>query len=107
MSIIIYAVEKTPDSNLPQPEAVTDRIAGKVLQTPVEVYRCPSDPTSEINPMRGDYGTSNYSGNHGNLSLPRWTTGRAIGVLARPDGDAPESQWHHVLEFENQNCRHH
>ena len=26
--------------------------------------------------MRGDYGTSNYSANFGNLPLPRWTTGR-------------------------------
>jgi prepilin-type processing-associated H-X9-DG protein len=48
----------------------------KFLQTHLPIYRCPSDTTSTTNPMRGNYGTSNYSGNHGSLSLPRWTTGR-------------------------------
>lgn len=46
------------------------------VQSELPIYRCPSDPTSPTNPMRGNYGTSNYSGNHGNLTLPRWTTGR-------------------------------
>lgn len=61
---------------IPSPEALTNRGGEKLLQLHLPVYRCPSDPTSIANPMRGDYGTSNYSGNHGDLPLPRWTTGR-------------------------------
>ena len=64
------------ENPLPAADGLTDRRGNNVLQTRLEVYRCPSDPTSAANPMRGNYGTSNYSGNHGDLSLPRWTTGR-------------------------------
>ena len=47
-----------------------------LLQAPVSVYRCPADLTTDLNPMRGDYATSNYSGNFGDSALPRWITGR-------------------------------
>lgn len=77
---IFFGVRQQPDWNLPTADAWTDEDLGIVLQTPIENYRCPSDPTSPTNRMRGNYGTSNYSGNHGNLSLPRWTTGRQAAL---------------------------
>ncbi|GAB4136358.1 MAG: DUF1559 domain-containing protein [Planctomycetaceae bacterium] len=39
--------------------------ANALLQTNIPGYRCPSDPTPDINPLRSNYGTSNYSGNAG------------------------------------------
>ena len=45
------------------------------LQRTIPHYRCPSDPTEETNSMRSNYGTSNYSGVHGNVALPRWAPG--------------------------------
>jgi prepilin-type N-terminal cleavage/methylation domain-containing protein/prepilin-type processing-associated H-X9-DG protein len=42
-----------------------------LFQTPLAVYRCPSDPTPEPNPLRGEYATSNYSGNYGHVPPPR------------------------------------
>lgn len=41
------------------------------FQKAILVYRCPSDPTPKTNPLRGDYGTSNYSGNYGHIPPPR------------------------------------
>jgi prepilin-type N-terminal cleavage/methylation domain-containing protein len=61
---------------LPAADALGERSRQPIFQTRFAVYRCPSDPTSAANPMRGNYGTSNYSANIGDLSLPRWTTGR-------------------------------
>lgn len=39
----------------------------RVMQQVIKSYRCPSDPTPAANPLRGGYGTSNYSGNYGHL----------------------------------------
>lgn len=63
------------DNPLPDAETV-DSTGRKMFQLHLAVYRCPSDPTSIINSMRGNYGTSNYSANYGDNSVPRWTTGR-------------------------------
>ncbi len=63
-------------STLPAADALMGSKKKRWLQTELPVYRCPSDTTSPTNRIRGNYGTSNYSGNHGSLSLPRWTTGR-------------------------------
>ena len=71
-------------SQMPPADALIGRRKEKLLQTHIENYRCPSDTTSATNPMRGDYGTSNYSGNHGSLSLPRWTTGRGTAFWPGP-----------------------
>jgi hypothetical protein len=68
--------EEFEKPNLSAADASFGRSNQKLLQTHIDVYRCPSDPTSATNSMRGNYGTSNYSGNHGSMSLPRWTTGR-------------------------------
>jgi prepilin-type N-terminal cleavage/methylation domain-containing protein/prepilin-type processing-associated H-X9-DG protein len=43
----------------------------KLFQTALAVYRCPIDPVPNPNPLRGDYGTSNYSGNYGHIPPPR------------------------------------
>jgi prepilin-type processing-associated H-X9-DG protein len=43
----------------------------KDFQTILSVYRCPVDPAPELNPLRGDYATSNYSGNYGDVPPPR------------------------------------
>lgn len=58
----------------------------KLLQTKVEIYRCPADRTADMNAMRGGLGTSNYSGNHGDQPLPRWLPGRAVPLWpGQPD----------------------
>lgn len=43
----------------------------KLFQAALAIYRCPADPAPEKNPLRGDYGTSNYSGNYGHIPSPR------------------------------------
>jgi prepilin-type N-terminal cleavage/methylation domain-containing protein/prepilin-type processing-associated H-X9-DG protein len=49
----------------------------QLFQTAIPVYRCPVDPAPNPNPLRGDYGTSNYSGNYGHIPPPRL---RALGM---------------------------
>ena len=44
----------------------------KVTQTGLPVFRCPSDTTEVLNPLRGNFGTSNYSANFGSSAPPRW-----------------------------------
>lgn len=43
----------------------------------IEQYRCPSDTLGDTNPMRGGYGTSNYSGCTGGLTRNQLFTGSA------------------------------
>lgn len=38
-----------------------------LFQTFLMAYRCPVDPAPELNPLRGEYATSNYSGNYGDV----------------------------------------
>lgn len=47
------------------------------VQTPLSTFRCPSDSTPPTNPLRGGFGTSNYSGNFGSKPFPRWLEGGA------------------------------
>ncbi len=42
-----------------------------ILQTAIPTYRCPGDSTPATNPMRGEWGTSNYSLNFGSEPVPR------------------------------------
>ena len=37
----------------------------------ITTFRCPADPAPALNPLRGDFGTSNYSGNYGHIAPPR------------------------------------
>ena len=46
-----------------------------VFQTRLPFYRCPSDPSSDTNGTRGDFGTMNYSVNFGPVAPPRWVAG--------------------------------
>ena len=55
-------------------------------QTPLPAYRCPSDTTPSLNPLRGGYATSNYSGNFGMLAPPRLVPG---GMNPAWPGEAP------------------
>lgn len=50
-------------------------ISRQPLETSLATYRCPSDTSSATNPLRGGFGTSNYSGNFGTIAPPRWLTG--------------------------------
>jgi len=63
------------------------------LKTAIPVYRCPADPTEVTNPMRSNFGTSNYSGNYGSIPPPRWAPGPlaqfwpgAVASLPQPNG---------------------
>ncbi len=40
------------------------------LQTPIPTFRCPEDTSADVNPVRDEFGTSNYSGNYGDVALP-------------------------------------
>jgi len=42
------------------------------LRKTIPVFRCPSDPTEALNPLRNSFATSNYSGNFGHAAEPRW-----------------------------------
>lgn len=50
--------------------SVVDNNDPKILQTVIEIYRCPSDPMVSLNPLRGKMATSSYSGNAGDERLP-------------------------------------
>ncbi len=39
----------------------------KEYQTVLNVFRCPVDPAADLNPLRSEYATSNYSGNYGDF----------------------------------------
>src|SRR5262245_503532 len=64
------------DFQLPSPIEVDGKPVA-LFQTPLPLYRCPVDPTPATNPLRGEYGTSNYSGNYGHVPPPRL---RALGM---------------------------
>jgi prepilin-type N-terminal cleavage/methylation domain-containing protein/prepilin-type processing-associated H-X9-DG protein len=40
------------------------------LQTRIASFRCPEDTSQDVNPIRDEFGTSNYSGNYGDVALP-------------------------------------
>ena len=88
---------------LPAADAFGERSRQPIFQTRLAVYRCPSDATSATNPMRGGYGTSNYSANHGDLSLPRWTTGRRTafwpGQVDTPRKSNGMMSWNSTIKF--------
>lgn len=43
-----------------------------LFQTTLEVFRCPSDDSEDLNPARDGWATSNYVGNYGSKPPPRW-----------------------------------
>lgn len=44
------------------------------FHTAIPLYRCPADSMDDRNALRGNWSTSNYSGNGGILPFPRWTS---------------------------------
>ncbi|MCG6155114.1 DUF1559 family PulG-like putative transporter [Rubinisphaera margarita] len=56
---------------VPREESAFDQVDHQLLKAELSQYRCPADPTLGTNSMRGDWGTSNYSGNFGSLAPPR------------------------------------
>jgi prepilin-type N-terminal cleavage/methylation domain-containing protein/prepilin-type processing-associated H-X9-DG protein len=61
--------QQTPAEANGQPRAL--------YQIKIADYRCPADPAPDLNSLRGEYATSNYSGNYGPFAMPRLT---ALGV---------------------------
>lgn len=57
-----------------------------LVETVIPGYRCPSETTPSLNPLRGGYATSNYSGNFGVMAPPRLVPG---GMNAAWPGEAP------------------
>lgn len=49
--------------------------AKKALTTNIPSMHCPSDTTPDFNAFRGNWPTSNYSGNAGHLAFPRLASG--------------------------------
>lgn len=41
----------------------------------LEVFRCPSDPSADVNVARGGWSAASYSANFGHLPPPRWEVG--------------------------------
>ncbi len=57
--------------SVPRGEAAFDQVDHELLKAEFSQFRCPADPTLGTNSMRGDWGTSNYSGNFGSIAPPR------------------------------------
>jgi prepilin-type processing-associated H-X9-DG protein len=82
------AIYQRVDFNVSMPPEPT-----ALLKTTIPVYRCPADPTEVTNPMRSNFGTSNYSGNYGSIAPPRWAPGPlaqfwpgGVASLPEPNG---------------------
>lgn len=69
-----------------------------LFQTRLAVYRCPTDPTADLNSQRGDFGTMNYSANFGPVAPPRWLHN---GLSAFWPGQAPTPSTTFGLAFLN------
>jgi prepilin-type processing-associated H-X9-DG protein len=52
-------------------------------QTRIVHFRCPDDTSQDVNPVRDEFGTSNYSGNYGDAALPGSVNAnpKASGIL--------------------------
>jgi len=44
----------------------------ELFQTRIPMFRCPEDPSADVNSQRGNFGTLNYSANFGPVAPPRW-----------------------------------
>jgi prepilin-type processing-associated H-X9-DG protein len=45
-------------------------VVGGLTQTSLEFFKCPDDPSPNINDIRGKFGASSYAGNYGDKVLP-------------------------------------
>ena len=60
-----------------------------LLKKEISVFRCDAEPNSATNPLRGDWGLSNFSGNFGSQPIPRWPGLEGVAAVptpAKPDG---------------------
>lgn len=62
----------------------------KAGRTAIQAFRCPSDNLPDLNPLRSNYATSNYSGVFGSLPLPRLLNDR-MGLWAPGAAMTPEN----------------
>jgi prepilin-type processing-associated H-X9-DG protein len=82
-SMILPFMDHAPTYNILRPDgdgllaAAEDSARKEALTTRISVYRCPSDVTPDFNEFRGNWPTSNYSGNAGHRPFPRLITGAA------------------------------
>ncbi|MFP6763424.1 MAG: DUF1559 domain-containing protein, partial [Planctomycetaceae bacterium] len=74
----------------------------KLTQTGLSVFRCPSDSTEVQNPLRGNFGTSNYSANFGSIAPPRWLD---AGLSAHWPGQAATFPRTDGICWWNSGCR--
>lgn len=65
------------DFNRGGPHESLAAIPRTALLTPLPLFRCPADTTADLNPYRGGWATSNYSGAAGPLPFPRWLPAQA------------------------------
>jgi len=74
----------------------------KLTQTGLPAFRCPSDTTEVLNPLRGNFGTSNYSANFGSSAPPRWLD---AGLSANWPGQAATLRKTDGICWWNSGCR--
>jgi type II secretory pathway pseudopilin PulG len=74
----LYNQIDTYDRNRPSEQELEVLTALRELR--LEVYRCPTDPSPDVNAARGDWGAMSYSANFGHLPPPRWETGTLAGA---------------------------
>ncbi len=74
----------------------------KLFEQTIPVFRCPADSTSPLNEIRANFATSNYSGNFGPQSPPRWVPG-SLGEFW--PGRAPTLQRTNGIFWLNSHCR--
>ena len=71
-SFLLPYVDEAPRYNQIDFRKEPPPVPNKILQANIPTYRCPADSTPALNKLRGSYATSSYSGNFGNVALPRW-----------------------------------
>ena len=74
----------------------------ELFQTRIPTYRCPQDPSPDVNSQRGQFGTLNYSANFGPVAPPRWVEN---GLAEFWPGSAPTPLTTDGLAFLNSRIR--
>ena len=77
-----------------------------LLKKPLVHFRCPMDSLGDTNPLRGGWGTSNYTGNFGAAPIPRWSESENWpGQIPTPKHFERKSAQYNGLFFVNSNVR--
>ena len=85
------------------PEMIARQVRkSTIVETGIPLFRCPSDNTEPLNPLRGGFGTSNYSGSFGSIAPPRWRPG---GMNPAWPGELPTPRTTNGIFFYNSNMR--